>query len=112
MVNNLLKHLFKRPATVKYPFEKKSLDKGYRGSPVWDMKKCTGCELCYKVCPSQAIEMFGRGLEATFKHYLDRCLFCGQCEESCPVNAITMTEKYELACYNRSELIKKIERET
>ena len=55
--------------------------------------------------------MIGKGLEAEFKHYLDRCLFCGQCEESCPVNAITMTEEYELASYDRAGMIIEFKRE-
>ena len=111
MVRELLKHLLKRPATLKYPFEKRALFKGLRGRPVWDMKRCTGCKLCYRDCPSGAIEMIGKGPEAEFKHHLDRCLFCGQCEEVCPVNAITMTEQYELTSYNRLGMIIEFKRE-
>ncbi|MHA2315627.1 MAG: 4Fe-4S binding protein [Candidatus Hermodarchaeia archaeon] len=111
MVRELLKHLLKRPATLKYPFEKRALFKGLRGRPVWDMKRCTGCKLCYRDCPSGAIEMIGKGPEAEFKHHLDRCLFCGQCEEVCPVNAITMTEQYELTSYDRLGMIIEFKRE-
>ena len=105
MVKELLRNLFKKPATSKYPFEKKLPFKGFRGRPIWDMTRCTGCRLCYLDCPSGAIEINGKGLKAEFKHHLDRCLFCGQCEEVCPVNAITMTTEYELASFKRSEMI-------
>ncbi len=105
MVRELLKHLFRKPVTLKYPFEKRKPPRGMRGRPVWDMERCVGCELCFKDCPSGAIEMIGKGSEAEFKHHLDRCVFCGQCEEVCPVNAITMTEEYELASYDRAGMI-------
>ena len=110
MVKELLKHLFKKPATLQYPFERVPLQ-GFRGKPNWDIKKCTGCELCYKVCPSQAIEMTGKGREAEFKHHLDRCLFCGQCAEVCPVNAITMAEEYEPSYYDRARMVTEYRRE-
>ena len=105
MVKELLKHIFRRPVTLKYPFDKRVPFKGSRGRPVWDMKQCTGCELCYGDCPSGAIEMIGKGLELEFKHYLDRCLFCARCVEVCPVTAIKMTEEYELARFDRDAMI-------
>jgi len=34
-----------------------------------------------------------------------RCIFCGFCVEACPEDAISMTTDYELADYNRGDLI-------
>lgn len=111
MVKELLRHLLKKPVTLKYPFEKTPPPKDLRGRPVLDLRRCTGCGLCYRDCPSGAIEMIGTGSEAEFRHYLDRCLFCGQCEENCPQNAITMTEEYELASYERAGMVIEFKRE-
>src|SRR5204862_1704416 len=36
---------------------------------------------------------------------LARCIFCGYCEVACPFDAITMGHDYELADYNREDLI-------
>ncbi|MCB0871642.1 MAG: 4Fe-4S binding protein, partial [Solirubrobacterales bacterium] len=36
---------------------------------------------------------------------LARCIFCGYCEMACPFDAITMGHDYEMADYNRSDLI-------
>jgi formate hydrogenlyase subunit 6/NADH:ubiquinone oxidoreductase subunit I len=100
-----LKQLFKKPATLKYPYEKLTLPKDFRGRPVWDIKKCIGCGLCVYVCPSNAVEMIGKGLKAEIRHYVDRCMFCGQCAETCPKSAIKMTEEYELAGFDRSNML-------
>lgn len=110
MARELFKHLFKKPATLKYPFEKRESFRGLRGRPVWDMKLCVGCELCSQICPAGAVEMIGKGLEAEIKLYVDRCIFCAQCAEDCPVGAISMTEEYELANYDRGGMVVEFKR--
>jgi formate hydrogenlyase subunit 6/NADH:ubiquinone oxidoreductase subunit I len=106
----LLRSMTKRPATLRYPFERAQPVEGLRGKPVWDMEKCIGCGLCQRDCPTRAIEMTGRGRQAEFKVYYDRCAFCAQCTESCPVGAITMTQEYELAAFEHGQMMQEYRR--
>lgn len=106
----LLRSMAKRPATLRYPFEKIPPVEGLRGRPFWDLAKCIGCGLCQRDCPTKAIEMLGRGRQAEFKVYYDRCAFCAQCAESCPVDAITMTQEYELAAFEHEQMVQEYRR--
>jgi len=112
MEEELIRHLVKKPVTLRYPFEKLPPVKGLRGKHVWDSDRCVGCGLCATDCPSFAIEMIGKGLTAELKIYLGRCLFCGQCEEGCPRDAIRLTQLYELAESDRKNLILEFKRES
>ena len=47
----------------------------------------------------------GRRYAAVYEINLSRCIFCGYCEIACPFDAITMGHDYEMADYNRSDLI-------
>jgi uncharacterized protein (DUF362 family)/Pyruvate/2-oxoacid:ferredoxin oxidoreductase delta subunit len=52
--------------------------------PKSDLTKCTGCGLCHRSCPVNAIKMIN---ERPVMDY-DVCINCLCCNESCPENAI------------------------
>lgn len=105
ILRDALKELFEKAATLKYPFERREVPKGFRGRPVWDMETCIGCGACERICPGAAIEMEGRRDEATIIYLQHHCLFCGQCADTCPVDAITMSQEYELAGYDTDSMV-------
>lgn len=110
MLPEINKHLFRKRATVLYPFERLDLPKAFRGRPVYDPEKCSlKCKgLCATDCPSKAIIMEQVGeKESRPVFLLHRCAFCGQCAESCPFEAITLSDEFELAQYDKKSLISK-----
>jgi NADH-quinone oxidoreductase subunit I len=115
MERELIKNLYKKPTTTVYPFEKDGLNipEGLRGK--WEYHNpylCTGCKICERSCPSEAIEMIQcRPEDALTKtgyrpicHY-DRCLLCGQCVESCPRNVLTLNDDFEMVFLCRKDMI-------
>jgi hydrogenase-4 component H len=114
MLPEVLRHLFKKPATVQYPFQKIGVPKGFRGRPVMDPALCIGCQMCVRDCPSEAIEIHKES-ESTnaegkvvkkfsMTFYLDRCSHCAQCEEVCPKKAIHLNDQFEDGAFDRGSL--------
>lgn len=104
MLKEIQKSLFKKKATVLYPFkerEKVHIPEGLRGKIAFDREKCTGCLLCSRFCPSGACEIVTdeKGKRPVF--HLELCLFCSQCQEVCPKGAIKLTEEFELAAFDK-----------
>ncbi|MGQ9550836.1 MAG: 4Fe-4S binding protein [Candidatus Bathycorpusculaceae bacterium] len=105
ILKEVFAHLFKKPATRKYPEVKPRVPAGFRGRQVFDINLCISCGLCARDCPAKAIEMVevdGK-LRPLFRS--DRCIFCYQCAESCPRGAIKSSEIFELASTNKSDLV-------
>jgi len=110
------KFLFTRPITLKYPEEKREPALRFRGSHVLRLDeegkdRCVACCLCAQVCPANVITIEpaegenNRKYPKTFELDLGRCIFCGYCVEACPKTAIIMTTTYELADYQREDVI-------
>ena len=105
MIGDILKSLFRKPVTEKYPFAPSPAPALFRGKLIWDPEKCTGCQLCVKDCPANAIEILmvdKVNKKFVMRYNVDRCTFCAQCVINCRFNCIQMSEdQWELASTTR-----------
>ncbi len=117
----IVKQLFQKPATnifpAKYALESVlafldmvakqeiqlhppvAVPPAFRGKIAYDRENCAGCQQCYKICPTRAIEWLPE--EKKIKIFVSRCCFCAQCVDVCPVNALAMTNEFLLANYDK-----------
>lgn len=106
MLGDIVQSLFTRPATELYPFVRNIDPERLRGKLVWNPEKCTGCQLCVKDCPSDAIELIvvdKVNKKFVMRYHADRCTFCAQCVESCRLKCIDMSnEEWELAALTKN----------
>jgi len=105
MLGDLVQSFFKRPFTEKYPFEKYAAPERLRGKLMWNPDKCTGCALCNKDCPSNAIELITldkKSKRFVLRYHVDRCTFCAQCVQNCRFECMSMSnEQWELAALSK-----------
>lgn len=121
MMPELLAQLFKKPATNSFPARYlpasvteflARVAKGevainppvpvppnYRGKIAYEREGCIGCQLCLKICPSNAIEYLPE--TKRIRIYVTQCIFCSQCTDICPKGGLSMTPEFLLACEDR-----------
>lgn len=101
MWRDVWRSLWQRPHTEQYPTEMRPLPERSRGVLRWNPEKCTGCCLCNKDCPANAIELITLDKKAkrfVVRYHMDRCLYCAQCVQSCRFQCMEMSnEEWELA---------------
>ena len=109
-------HLFVKADTVEYPDEMPYLSPRFRGRIVLTrdpsgQERCVACNLCAAACPTDCIALqkaeddSGRWYPEFFRINFSRCVYCGLCEEACPTYAIQLTPDFEMAEYNRQNMV-------
>lgn len=109
-------HAFRKRDTILYPEEQIYVPPRYRGRIVLTRdpdgeERCVACNLCAVACPVACISLQkaeredGRWYPEFFRINFSRCIFCGMCEEACPTAAIQLTPDFELAEFNRQNLV-------
>lgn len=105
MLKDVVLSFFQGPITEKYPFERRPAPPRLRGRLNWNPEKCSGCGLCAKDCPSQALEVIvidRAKKEIIVRYHADRCTYCAQCVQSCRFNCMELSnEQWELAALNK-----------
>lgn len=105
MVSDVVRSFFSKPITRRYPFERKEAPENFRGKLMWDLTNCTGCQLCIKDCPANAIELIviDRATKRfVMRFHTDRCTFCSQCVINCRMKCLDLSDKeWELAALTR-----------
>ncbi len=112
----VLRHTVAKRATINYPEQKPYVPPRYRGRIVLTRdpdgeERCVACNLCAVACPVGCIALQkgekedGRWYPEWFRINFSRCIYCGLCEEACPTYAIQLTPDYEMAEYNRQNMV-------
>ncbi len=109
-------HAFRKRETVQYPDEKPDIRPRYRGRIILSRdpdggERCVACYLCAAACPVDCISLQAteddnnRRYPEFFRINFSRCIYCGYCEDACPTYAIQLTPDYEMAEYDRNNLV-------
>jgi len=81
--------------------KKATVKEQFRGLPKICGGKCTNCQECKKVCPTNAINGNGETLSID----LGKCIFCGECERACTSEVIKFSNAHKTGATSRENLI-------
>ncbi len=105
MLGDISRSLFKKPVTEMYPFTRKPTPERLRGKLIFVPDKCTGCKICVRDCPANALELLvvdKATKRFVLRFHSDRCTYCAQCVFSCNFDAIALSHQdWELAALSK-----------
>lgn len=111
----VLRHAFRKPVTVQYPYQSVTLPARYRGHirlkrDEAGQPKCICCMACQRACPSACIELDGvkpegatRKVPTRYTLNFTTCSLCGLCVESCNFDALEFSKDYNLASVRKAD---------
>ena len=113
-----LRHAFRRPVTVEYPYATLPLPARFRGhieltrDVQTGQPKCIVCMACMRACPSACITLDGVKPEGGTRKVLTKytldfttCSLCGLCVESCNFDALHFSKDYNLASTRKQDYV-------
>ena len=92
MTKTVLKNLFSRPVTERYPFVAKEFVAGARGKVDIEIEKCIYCGICQRKCPTAAITVTKDPKAWSINRMA--CISCNACVEVCPKKCLKLNVKY------------------
>lgn len=105
MFHDLFKSITSEPATERFPNPEPNEPERLRGKLHWDPANCTGCQLCVKDCPSDALKMFvidKKKKQFVMTYDVGRCTFCAQCVQNCRFDCLNMAhDEWALSDYDK-----------
>lgn len=105
MLLDVLRSIFKKPATEPFPNPIPNEPARLRGQLHWDPTKCTGCCLCVKDCPADAIELITidkKSKQFVMRYDIGRCTYCAQCVQNCRFDCLSMSnDEWALAATSK-----------
>jgi ech hydrogenase subunit F len=84
----IMKTLFHKPATRRYPSVKRAPFERTRGHIRIDIQTCIFCGMCSRKCPTKALVVSKDERSWTIDRL--RCIICGYCVEVCPKDCLFM----------------------
>jgi ech hydrogenase subunit F len=101
IIKTLIKSLFSKPATIKFPFGPCKFPEGSRGQVVIDVKTCIFCGICQRKCPTAALLVDRTAKKWVIKRM--QCISCGACVEVCPKKCLKLDTKYTTPEFKKQE---------
>jgi Ni,Fe-hydrogenase III small subunit/formate hydrogenlyase subunit 6/NADH:ubiquinone oxidoreductase subunit I len=73
--------------------------------PILDFTRCTACDECARVCPTDAIQSIDTSPDRkTLSLFYGACIQCRECVARCPEQAIGVSHDIEVSAYTREQL--------